>query len=414
MTKHVLNVRWLIVLFTILFHSLSVKAAEIPADIKGFAQAWVEAVNAHDLERFKKLIHPECLKKITAKNKNFYDDYISQQFGDQVPKNYIVNISAIPTEEQDSGMEGLLNYPLKPTHKIQIDFDIKKHAYDNKVTMIFEVVKEGDRWFYVLAEPTDQALVQFRKESLEAKQIAKSLDSQLLKELEDLIFRKGDKIQASMKLSQARNIPFSLAMKVLKELGLDESFTQEWIAFSNSHDVESFKKLIHPECFKRITPQNQDYYDDWISRTLKYQIPENYIVSISAIPTEEQGVGIQGLLNYPLKPTHKIQIDFDKKKYSSVTMVREVVQEGDRWFFVIAEPTDQMLVKFREKKEIEQKESLEAKQIAKSLDPKLLKELEDLIIQKGDKIHASKKLSEAKNISLSLAMKILKELGLDE
>ena len=206
----------------------------------------------------------------------------------------------------------------------------------------------------------------------------------------------------------------SLSVKAAEIPADIKNFAQEWIKSNNSHDVESFKKLIHPECFKRITPQNQDYYDDWISRTLKYQIPENYTVSISAIPTEEQGVGMEGLLNYPLKPTHKIQIDFDRKKYSSVTMVREVVQEGDRWFFVIAEPTDQALVKFREKKEIEQKETLEAKQIAKDLDPKLLKELEDLIIQKGDKIHASKKLSEAKNISLSLAMKILQELGLDE
>ncbi len=192
-----------------------------------------------------------------------------------------------------------------------------------------------------------------------------------------------------------------------------KSFVQEWITSNNSHNVEGFKKLIHPECLKKITARNQDYYDELISRTLKYQIPENYTVHVSAIPMEEQGKGMDGLLNYPINPTHRIQIDFDRKKYSSVTMMREVLKEGDRWFFVFADPTEQALIKFREKKELEQKEILEAKQIAKDLDPKLRKELEDLIIQKG-KVSAFKKFSEAKNISLDLAMKVFKELGLDE
>lgn len=191
------------------------------------------------------------------------------------------------------------------------------------------------------------------------------------------------------------------------------SLVQEWVAANNSHDIESFKKLIHPECLKKMTAQNKDYYDDVIARTLKYQIPENYTFYVLPIPNQEQGQGMDGLSNYPVNPMYRIQIDFDRKKYNGVTLMREIAIEGHRWFFVFADPTEQALVKFREKKALEQKDLLEAKQIAKDLDPLLIKELEDLIAQKG-KVSAFKKLSEAKSISLDLAMKVLKELGLDE
>ena len=185
-------------------------------------------------------------------------------------------------------------------------------------------------------------------------------------------------------------------------------FVEQWRQSLNDQDLSGYKKLIHPQCLVKIKPDIQDYYDYSFTKELSRKIPGKYRVLLSS--KDRNATSAQStMFSYPILPTHQVQLDYDIRPLKSVTVVRDIVQEGNQWYFILPEPTAETLAQFRAKVKAEEKQTAEAKQIAAFLGPQLINELKGLNV-----IQAAKKLEEAKSLSVTQAMQVLKELGLDD
>ena len=216
----------------------------------------------------------------------------------------------------------------------------------------------------------------------------------------------------------------SFASGSLKDLTpAQKNYVARYVQAINSKNKQQLKELMHPSYLNCMNNSNQDYYEDIIQRTLKYNIPDNYEVSVEvlsgdAIIKEEDAIlkGVEGAkqgdLSYPIKPTHQLQIDFSTGKYSSTTIVRKLVQEGDNFYEVSVCPSMAMIEKFREMKIKKAAEQLRAKKLFQELKDPLLSELTKLI-KEGKKIDAWKKYSEVTGEILATAKEVLSYIELD-
>ena len=196
-----------------------------------------------------------------------------------------------------------------------------------------------------------------------------------------------------------------------------KDFVTRYIQSINSKNENQLKELMHSSFVNCLNESNKDYFSDLFQRTLKYAIPDHYEVSIEtltddAVVKEMEGAKQLGL-PYPVQPTHQLQIDFNKSKYSSVTIVRKLVQEGNQFYEVSGCPTKEMIEKFREVRIKKDEELLRSRKLFEGLKDPLLSELTKLL-KEGRKIEAWKKYSEATGESLATAKEVLSYTGIEQ
>lgn len=205
--------------------------------------------------------------------------------------------------------------------------------------------------------------------------------------------------------------------KIFDNLTLaQKNYVERYVQVLNSKDEHQLKALMHPSYLKCINGANKYYFEDVFQRSLKYNIPEEYKVSVAPLKEEEVSEEIAGAqqsgLSYPVKPTHQLQIDFNKSKYSSVTIVIKLVQEEDSFYEVLGCPSAEAVTKFREVKLKKDAEQLRAKELFRELKDPLFSELTSLL-NEGREIDAWKKYSEMTGEPLAVAKKVLSYMQRD-
>lgn len=189
-----------------------------------------------------------------------------------------------------------------------------------------------------------------------------------------------------------------------------KNYVVRYVQAINSKDENQLKALMHPGYLSCINDSNKDYFEDAFQRSLRNDIPEDYKGSV--VPLEEEDIlkevdGAQQLgLSYPVKPTHQLQIDFNESEYSSVTIIRKLVQEGDSFYETLGCPSAEAVAKFREIKLKKDADHLRAKELFYELKDPLFSELTNLI-NEGREMEAWRKYSEATGETLAMAKEVL-------
>ena len=195
-----------------------------------------------------------------------------------------------------------------------------------------------------------------------------------------------------------------------------KNYVERYVQVINSKNENQLRELMHPRYLNCIDNSNQDYFTDVFQRTLKYDIPKNYKVSVEVLSEEaalkEMDGAKQWGLPYPIKPTHQLQIDFNKDEYSSVTIIRKLVQEGDLYYEVSGCPSKEMVEKFREMQIKKEAEQSRAKKLFQELKDPLLSELTKLLKEER-KIDAWKKYSEVTGETLATSKEVLSYIKID-
>ncbi len=204
-------------------------------------------------------------------------------------------------------------------------------------------------------------------------------------------------------------ICFIVSMLFITTVAADpgqEKFIKEYVAAVNAKNIIKLKKLVHPKCLACINDENRDYFDDYFTREIEERIPDSYkIVDIKPIGKDE-ALLMPEVFSYPVRPTHWIQIDFEKGAYDSKSILRQVIKLGDTWFMVVPCPTQHAIKRFRKVKIAKEKQKARAKVLYQELKKPLLSELKELY-KKGKKIQAWKRYSSETGESLSMAKEVL-------
>jgi hypothetical protein len=130
-----------------------------PRTEREFVSAFVAAVNANDMIRLRKIVHPKCLDRITRKNKSFYDQTLGRDLRRTIPSNYKAVTTPVAADEP-LPFEGMMIYPIRPTNTVQIDFE---KSANSVITLIRQVVVEDGNWWFVIPSPTAETMAKMRE-----------------------------------------------------------------------------------------------------------------------------------------------------------------------------------------------------------------------------------------------------------
>ncbi len=130
-----------------------------PRTEREFVSAIVAAINANDMIRLRKIVHPKCLDRMTRKNKSFYDQTLGRDLRRTIPTDYKAGITPVAADEP-LPFEGMMIYPIRPTNTLQIDFE---KSANSAITLIRQVVVEDGKWWLANPSPTAETMAKMRE-----------------------------------------------------------------------------------------------------------------------------------------------------------------------------------------------------------------------------------------------------------
>lgn len=187
---------------------------------KSFVQRYVQAIQARDFEKYKRMVHPTCRACYTRDNEDFHRDMFQRRL---LPAHWPVvrDFRAKVLQALPSGTTAIPGCPAKPTHVIQLDFPAGE--FGSKGVLI-NIAFENGSWFEVFGCPTPDALQKFRTatnqrnaEVARAETLFASLRDPLLSELKALL-REGKKVTAITRYRDASGEDLSTAKRVVELL----------------------------------------------------------------------------------------------------------------------------------------------------------------------------------------------------
>lgn len=144
---------------------------------QAFVEALVAAINSKDTAQRKALLHPDSLRCATADKDALLDEQFARQARRPVPAN--VTWSLTPAPPGQPLFADKFDYPLRPTHRLQLDFSI---GQNRSTTMVLQVARHGGAWREVSACPKPET-VAAAKAASQARALHREKVQQLLKSI---------------------------------------------------------------------------------------------------------------------------------------------------------------------------------------------------------------------------------------
>lgn len=184
-------------------------------------------------------------------------------------------------------------------------------------------------------------------------------------------------------------------------------FAADYVAAVNSKDAARLRRLVHPASLACITDLNRDFFDEMFARDTRRSLAGPYrVVEVTALTSDAAPLLPPDLGAYPVAPTHRIQIDVQTGRTSSVTVIRELRVQDAAWLMVVPCPTAKGLEAFRATKRTTAERQDRAAVLVADLREPLRSELMGLIAE-GRRVEAMKRYSSASGEDLAMARRVV-------
>lgn len=141
---------------------LLLPAAAHPADpqAQAFVEALVAAMNSKDAARRKALLHPDSLRCATADSDAFLEEQFARQARRPIPAD--ITWSLTPAPPGQPLFADKLDYPVRPTHRLLLDFS---SGAKRSTTMVLQLARYENSWREVSACPKPDTVAAARAAS---------------------------------------------------------------------------------------------------------------------------------------------------------------------------------------------------------------------------------------------------------
>jgi hypothetical protein len=179
----------------------------------------VAAVNSHDAERLRRLVHPATLACISDDTRDFFDEMFARDLGRPLTGPFrLDSMKALDGTAAPVVPARLGAYPIPPTHRIQITVTTGQAS---SVTVIRDLAPGKTGWLMVLVCPTTEGLAAFRAARRErqdqetrARVLVTELREPLRSEIEGLL-KQGQRVEAMKRYSAATGQDLTMAGRVV-------------------------------------------------------------------------------------------------------------------------------------------------------------------------------------------------------
>ncbi|HXZ80952.1 MAG TPA: hypothetical protein VEG30_13565 [Terriglobales bacterium] len=189
-----------------------------------------------------------------------------------------------------------------------------------------------------------------------------------------------------------------------------QQFARNYIAAVQSKDPTRVRQLLHPQLLACINASNREYFDFLINHDVEEAPRGKYDISITPVEHEMVVPGAPPrAFKYPVHPSYQVQINWEPRPNSSVTIIRTIAANNGEWFLVYPCANAEGARLFRENLEKGRAQREHARELASEIKDPLLTQLKTLVGQ-GQRIDAVKKYQSATGADLTTAVQVINAL----
>jgi hypothetical protein len=196
-------------------------------------------------------------------------------------------------------------------------------------------------------------------------------------------------------------LPICLAPAWQIEAG-PKTVGRTFVAAVRSGNIERRLAMLHPRTRSCMASETDPYFAWIFSRQMKYVIEEGK-VAVRAQPLAESWQ--PGMADYPVRPTHAVQVEFETRPGSSTTVVLLVVEEGGRWYEILPCPTTEAVAQMKKAAEERAAQEDQALRAAADLSADRKREIAALL-KAGRRVEAIQKAGAA-GYDLAVARRLI-------
>jgi hypothetical protein len=194
--------------------------------------------------------------------------------------------------------------------------------------------------------------------------------------------------------------------------GQPETLAKDFVKAINDKSVDGRMKILHPKTAACINPQTQPFFDWIFSRQFKHVIPASYKTKMQ-LSTGNAFSPAEAKFDYPVRPTHILQIDYSSRPFSSTSIVLSIVEDGGRWYEVLPCPQPEAVSMAKANAAKSKELEVRTKRLAAELQDPLRAEIISLA-RDGRRIDAVKKYAAASGEELAVADAVVELLVPDK
>jgi hypothetical protein len=187
------------------------------------------------------------------------------------------------------------------------------------------------------------------------------------------------------------------------------AFVQALVKAVNSRDMEQQKALIHPGSLACGNAEGISIFNESFFPRIRGPVPANYRWRITQIPPGQPPM-FADKFDYPVRPTHLLQIDYDPGPNRSKTLVVQIVYDEGRWSVVSACPTPETAAAAEKAKRVRAESATRARILADGISPRL-KETVVRLLKEGRRVDAIRQYSEATGEDITTAKEVVELLS---
>lgn len=184
-------------------------------------------------------------------------------------------------------------------------------------------------------------------------------------------------------------------------------FVQKIVDSINRKDDDARRSLMHPDALACTHVQKKAmaegaYVPKW------NPIPAHYRWQISPMSADMSG-WFSDKFDYPVRPTHQLQIDFDSAPTRSQSIVLQIIRYGNEWREVTGCPKASTVAEAKAAAKARGQQEEKIRKLAETIAPKLKMEVQQQLVE-GRKVDAIMHYRDVMNEDLVVAKGVIELL----
>lgn len=173
----------------------------------------------------------------------------------------------------------------------------------------------------------------------------------------------------------------------------------------NSKSLERRRALLHPKSLPCATIEPDSFYTWMVTRQFKDSVPPDYKWKITPVPSD-QPLMFADKFDYPVRPTHELQLDFELAPHRGKMMLLQLVRDANRWYEMTPCPRPETMAAARAARQAEGRRAERVKALVAALPAALKTQVLDLV-KAGRRIDAAKHYQAASGEDLTTAVEVV-------
>ena len=201
----------------------------------------------------------------------------------------------------------------------------------------------------------------------------------------------------------------AIVSNAIAQTGEEAAFVKNLVEAINSRSLDRRKALAHPKSLVCASTEPGSLYHSMATRQGRDQVPAGYKWKITPVEPGQAPL-FADKFDYPVRPTHLLQLDFETGPNRSRTTILQIVRDGTKWHEVIACPKPETVAAARAADQARAERAKRAQALAAQIAPQL-KETVSALLKQGRRIDAIKHYQSASGEDLTTAVEVVELLS---